>query len=231
MIIPHSGYIPPEAMVALLSVLSSLESLALGFQSRQSRPDWESQSLSPPKRYILPALFGFRFQGVTEYLEELVTHIDTPHLEDMRMTFFDQIDFDCPRLTQFINRTPTLGARDEAYVKFGNSSTSVALLAQFTNLEIVISWREPDRQLLSVAKVCNSSFLHSLPAVKLLDIERRYMEYGSQIDAIENAQWLQLLQPFTAAKDLYLSKEFAPGIAATLQGLVGGRISEVLPNL
>src|SRR5713101_3622115 len=46
--IPHSGYISPEAMVALLSALSSLEVLFLKFESPQSRPDWESRSLRPP---------------------------------------------------------------------------------------------------------------------------------------------------------------------------------------
>jgi hypothetical protein len=42
---------------------------------------------------------------------------------------------------------------------------------------------------------------------------------------------LQLLLPFTAVKNLYLSKEFAPDIAAALHELVGGRITEVLPSL
>jgi hypothetical protein len=37
--IPHSGYISPEAMVALISALSSLETLELEFRSPQSRPD------------------------------------------------------------------------------------------------------------------------------------------------------------------------------------------------
>jgi hypothetical protein len=32
-------------------------------------------------------------------------------------------------------------------------------------------------------------------------------------------------------KNLYLPKEFAPGIAAALQELVGGGITEVLPSL
>jgi hypothetical protein len=32
-------------------------------------------------------------------------------------------------------------------------------------------------------------------------------------------------------KNLYLSEEFATGIAAALQELVGGRITEVLPSL
>jgi len=40
--LPHSGYISPEAMAALLSVLSSLQTLYLEFQSPQSRPDRKS---------------------------------------------------------------------------------------------------------------------------------------------------------------------------------------------
>ncbi len=48
--IPHSGYLSPEAMVALFSVLSSLKSLHLKFRSRQSHPDWESRRPPPLKR-------------------------------------------------------------------------------------------------------------------------------------------------------------------------------------
>ena len=91
--IPHSSYISPKATVALLSMLSSLESLYLLFQSPQSRPDWESRSLPPQIRSILPALDEFRFKGVTEYLEGLVTRIDTPQLSQMHITFFNQIKF------------------------------------------------------------------------------------------------------------------------------------------
>jgi len=40
--IPHSNYISPETMAALLSVLSSLEGLILQFLPPQSHPDLES---------------------------------------------------------------------------------------------------------------------------------------------------------------------------------------------
>ncbi len=53
--IPHSGYISPGAMVPLLSVLSSLESLTLRFQSHQSCPDLESRRPSPLKRSVIPS--------------------------------------------------------------------------------------------------------------------------------------------------------------------------------
>jgi hypothetical protein len=71
--IPHSGYISPEVMVALLSLLSSLRRFCLELRSPQSRPDSESRSLPPSERSILPALFLFNFKGVTKFLEELVT--------------------------------------------------------------------------------------------------------------------------------------------------------------
>jgi hypothetical protein len=227
--IPHSGYISPEAMVALLSVLSSLRRLHLRFQSPQSHPDWERRSLPPPKRSMLPALNHFHFNGVTEYLEDLVTHIDAPQLNYFYITFFNQIDFDTPRLAQFINRIPTFGAHKEAYVQFNGSAATVKL--QYRHLEISISCQEPDWQLSSIEQICNSSLRHPLSTVKDLYIDRQYVPVDWKNDAIEDTLWLQLLLPFPAVKDLYISKEFAPGIAGAFRELVEGRITGVLSNL
>jgi hypothetical protein len=233
--IPHSGYISPEAMVTLLSVLSSLRTLSLKFLSPQSCPDWQSRRLPPPKRSILPALYEIYFKGVTEYLEELVTRIDTPQLDQMFIIFFNQIDFDCPRLAQFINSTPTLRALDEARVQLFDSIAGVNLRhrtsqSDLDGLTIAISCGEPDWQLSSIEQVCNFS-LHPISTVEDLYIERRYSQPVWKDDAVEDTLWLELLLPFTAVKNLYLSKEFAPGIAATLEELVGSRITEVLPRL
>jgi hypothetical protein len=222
--IPHSGYISPEAIVTLVSVLSSLEWLYLEFESPQSRPNRR-----PPRsrRSVIPALTSLRFKGVTEYLEDLVTRIDTPQLDDMQIKFFNQIDFDTPRLSQFINRTPKLGKRN-ATVQFDDYSASVRLSPG--NLQIEISCGEQDWQLSSIEQICNSS-LHPLSLVEDLYIKHQYRPLVWKDDAIDNTLWLQLLLPFTTVKNLYLSKEFSLGIAAALQELIGGRITEVLPNL
>ena len=231
--IPHSGYISPKAMIALLSMLSSLDSLTLQFRSPQSRPDWGSPILPPLRRSILPALTSLVFKGVTEYLEELMIGIDTPQLDRMFITFFNQIDFDTPRLAQFINCTTPLRAPDKAHVQFGDDSAHIELSASSItpNLSIAISCREPDWQLSFFEQVCNTS-LDPLSMVEDFYIERQYNRGTSRKNnAIENTLWLQLLLPFTAVKNLYLSKESAPGIVAALQELVGGRITEVLPSL
>ena len=233
--IPHSGYISPREMAALLSALLSLETLSLEFRSPQPHPDRESRVLPPPKPSILPILSKLLFKGVSEYLEELVTRIDTPQLEYIFITFFNQIDFDCPRVAQFINSTPTLRAPDEARVIFGDSFASVKLRYRtskrgYDDLWMGISCGAPDWQLSSIEQVCNST-LYALLMVEDLYIEHQYWDLAWKDDAIENNLWLELLLPFTAVKNLYLSKEFAPGIAAGLQELVGDRIMEVLPSL
>jgi len=215
-------------------VLSSLETLSLQFRSPQPRPDWETRSLPPPKRSVISTLSHFHFKGVTEYLEDLVTFIDAPQLNTLYITFFNQIDFDCPRLSQFINRTPKLRKRD-AHVQFSDNFVCVGLrywTSKFglDELLINISCRDPDWQLSSIAQVCNSS-LHPLSTVEVLYIEHRYSQLVWTNDAIENNLWLQLLLPFTAVKNLYLPIEFAPGIAAALQELAGARITEVFPSL
>ena len=225
---PNLGYISPEAMIDLLSVLSSLKTLlCLEFRTFQRHPDWDGRSLPPPKHSI-PSLREFRFTGVPKYLEQVVTHIDAPQLNEMHISFVNQFnyfdeDFDCPRLAQFINRTPTLGARDGAHVQFATDDryTRVTLLACSSALDILTSCRLAD----FVRGFCNSS-LHPLSTVE--DLYIRHQRWHSPT---QNTAWLQFLLLFTAVKNLYLSKEFAPGVAGALQELVGGRITEVLPSL
>jgi hypothetical protein len=224
--ISNFGYISPKAIVALLSVLPGLRTLILEFQPPQYRFDRESRT---PKRSVLPALYEFHFKGFTEYLEKLVTSIDTPQLEEIHITLINQIGFDISRLAKFVNRTPTLTVHDQAHVQFDDWSISVELLARsgLRALEIRISCGEPYLQLSSIAQVCNSP-LHPLSTVEDLYIKHRYWQ---KVSTIENPLWLQLLLPFTAVKNLYLSKDFEPSIAAALQELVAGGITEVLPSL
>jgi hypothetical protein len=224
--IPHSGYFSPEAIVALISELSRLDWLTLEFQSPQSRPGRETRR-PPSHRSVIPVLHYFRFKGVIEYLEDFVTGIDTPQLGDVRIIFFNQINFNTPQLAQFINRTPNLGKGD-ATLRFDDFFAGVGLSPG--NLWIRILCREPDWQLSSIEQVCNSS-LHPLSTVEDLYIERRYRQLVWKDDDIENTLWLQLLLPFTAVKNLYLSEEFAPGIAAALKELDGSRMTEELPSL
>ena len=235
--ISHSGYIPPETMVASLSALTSLEVFTLHFLYRRPRPVLESRRPPPPPvtRSILPSLTRLEFKGVSEYLEEILARIDSPRLNGLSITFFNQIIFDTPQLFQFVSQIPTLEALEKGYIEFYSKAVFVGFTTQTSTsdwyeLSMRIQCTTPEWQLSSLEQVCISS----LPPVSTLEdlyiVEDSYPRLLWQ-DDIENMQYLELLHSFAAVKNLYLSKEFVPRVAAALQELVGGRTTEVLPAL
>jgi hypothetical protein len=238
--IPHSGYFSPEAIVTCLSALTRLQGLRLAFESPRSRPP--SPRPPPPlTRTVLPALRGLLFTGVSEYLEDLVARINAPLLCESHIIFFHQLEFNTPQLAQFISR------RNEALygvrVIFSDSHVIVSLPGVFADavdefegqggfngLELKISCSQSEWQLSAVAQVCSSLLQAFIPTLECLYIENGSSQARWQ-DDIQNNQWLELLEPFTAVKDLFLTNEFAPRITPALQDLVGERADEVLPAL
>lgn len=234
---PHSGYIPPQAMVTCLSFLIKLDMLHLGFLSPRSRPDKSRRRPAPLTRIVLSDLTSFEFRGVSEYLEELVAGIDAPLLEDVRIIFFNQLIFDAPRFRQFLSRANHFDSPDHANVTFYSDVVVVSLSppmnrfdADDGGLSLQISCTELDWQLSSVAQICNSSF----PSLSTL--ERLYVRQiisprpQFQVD-MENTQWLELFHRFTTVKDLYLSKEFVLSIVHALHDAAEEMVTEVLPAL
>jgi len=193
-------------------------------------------------RSILPDLTRFWFKGVSEYLDDLVARIDAPQLDRLYIIPFHQINFDTPHLVQFISRTPRLAEPNLALVGFDLDFAQVRLLSDgYRELCVKISCEDTDQQLSSMAQVCTMC-LPPLPTVENLRVFPIYTHSSKMYNAyrhselawkdnVENDQWLELLRPFTAVKSLYLSGEFQPIIASALQGLVGGRTTEVLPSL
>jgi len=213
--IPYSGYISPEAMLTALSTLTSLESIWLGCGSFQYCP-YRARRLPPsPTRFVLPVLTFFRFEGVSEYLEYLVAHIDAPHLRRLRTFFFDENVFgtQVPRLVQFIRCTSILKAFEKASVIF-EDGTAIVKLWQLSNLE----------------QVCTSALPAPFTSEDDYMFDAQYVQPDWR-DNIEETLWLELLHPFTGVKNLYLSEEFAERVVPTLPELVGSRTTEVLPTL
>ena len=227
--IPHSGYLSPESMVTALSALTSLENLSLKFQFPQSRPDRGSRRPSPLIRPVLPILVIIIFKGDSEYIDDLVARIDTPRLNELNIIFFNQIFFETPQLIQFISRTPRLKALKEARVAFEGDTASVRLKSGSGWLRVEVRCIEFDWRVSSMEQVCTWC-LPPLSTLEDLYILAPFWKPDRR-DNIESPLWLELLQPFTAVKNLYLSKKLAPSIVPALQELVGGRQTEVLPIL
>jgi len=231
--IPRTGYIAPETIVPCLSMLPRLESLLLEFRYPQSRAQRESRHPPPLTRVFFPNLTFLQFHGDIEYLEDIVSQIETPVLDRAIFGFFNRLVFDTPLLGHFIRRTETFMTIHTARVQRFSERITVILpgLGETADddqaaLKLFISCGPLDWQLSALTQVLDS-FLSSLQTVENLKIRVHHQDWQGEIEAI---QWRELLHPFTSVKHVTLN-ESAQLITPALQELAGERATEVLPAL
>ena len=231
--IAYAGYISPEVMVGSLSSMAELRSLHLAFDSPRLRPSQASRRPPPKIRTPLPALTHFVFVGVSEYVEDFVAPIDAPRLRNIEIWFLNQLIFDIPQLSQFINRVERLNELD-ATVSFSSSNASVELSSETgARLLLRVLCRQADWQLSSVAQLCAMS-LPPISTLETLTVATRSYAYSPQHFGqfnIDHGQWVELLYPFTNVKNLYLDEDVGLHTATALQGLIGESVTQVLPEL
>jgi len=237
--IPDSGDISPNVIVTALAAMTRLETLRLQFRSLGFYPHPASRSLPLPTRFVLPALTKLIFEGNYKDLEVLLSRIDSPLLYDLHIAFFMGLNLDVPQLRRLIGHAEAFKTFDQADVLISYLSIQLRLYPKTGvvdhhsphKLQINIKGRELSSQLSSLAQVCSS-----FPLISTLE-ELEIRDYGfipsssHWYDDMENAQWLELLHPFTALKNLYLTDEFARRVCGALQELPGERATEVLPAL
>jgi len=230
-VIPDSWYtsVSPEAMATCLAALPDLETLTIAFRSPHS--SLLRTTLLPQMRSVLPSLTSFRFRGVSEYLEGVISQIDTPRLDKLRIEFFMDLIFHIPQLHRFIGRTRRLRTLDPARLQFDSSGVMIFLGSSPTCLDFEIICEEPDWQLSSVTQVCNEHFPLLSQVERLSISDTPFLELAGK-NKVDSSQWLELFRPFSAVRSLrVLSETLEPLVAAALGELTGDRTMEVLPVL
>ena len=233
--IPHCGYISPETIVPCLSMLPRLGSLELGFRYPRSRIHRSSRHPPPLTHAVFPNLTFFRFRGDIEYLEDILSQIETPMLNRSHFRFFNQLVFDTPLLGQFIRRTETFMTTCTARVEFSSSDVGVTLWGQeevandgMETQSLSISCKPLDWQLSALPQVLNS-FLTSLSTLESLEIAVSRKDWQGEIEVI---QWQEFLHPFTPVRKMSLKDEASVRLVApALRELAGERATEVLSAL
>jgi len=152
-----------------------------------------------------------------------MSRIDAPLLDNMNITFFNQLLFDTPQLRHFISRMRIFRAPDCARIFFDDGHVTVK---PFGTLSLCILCKPSDWQLSSLSQLYNSAL--SPLALEHLEIHnsRNYWE-----DDTENVQWLEFLRLFPSLKDLVLSVKSFRLVAPALDELDGEIVTEVLPAL
>ena len=234
--IPYTGYISPEVMVASLAALTRLDSLSIGFESSTSRPD-QSGSIrrraASPTRVVLPALTSFKFRGASEYLEDLVARIDTPRLDFISITYFEQLVFQVPQLFRFIGRTQIIRQAMDATVCL---TPCISLRLDLgpaerplSSLYLYILCRGLDWQVSQLAEVLSQSSA-VLPNVHHLHIFERRLppRWQGEMDDIE---WLAVFRQFIVLETLRVSYQQTEHVVHALNNVTVEMVPEILPAL
>ena len=233
-------YLPNE-VVTVLSALTRLEQLQIEFG--QCPSDLENRRLPLLTRTVLPSLTVLKVTADTKNMEDFMARIDAPLLDQLCILFscyyhdvWDVV-LDTQQLLWFISRIPKLQAPSEANIGFATIESATERFnvwieflwpTQISSVvKLGIHCRQPKWEVPSLAQFCRSPFF-PLPTLEHLYIGRGQSSLQPHRD---NTRWLELLQPFTAVKNLYLTKELAPCIAPALRELVIYRATEVLPTL
>ena len=237
--IPISWYISPEEMASFLSTLTKLEEFAIGFLPLLFPWHQLTQHHVPPAtRFVLRALTSLRFRGDCWYLEALISRILLPLLDSVDITFAAQPAiqpaFHAPLLRELICSTEAFEAPHRADLSFHPHFVNITLsqpedMANCRTLKLGALCRGSDFQRSSLAQLCNLT-LPPLPTLEHLYIHCSFMR-AHWINELDNAQWLEVLRPFTSVKNLYLSDQLVLYVARVLQGLSGEGVTEVLPAL
>ncbi|KAI9455189.1 hypothetical protein F5148DRAFT_398767 [Russula earlei] len=227
--IPRSGGISPQDLGTALSAMSRLEDLRLGFESPLSP---ESRPLPPLTRSVLPALTRLEFEGVHGYLEDLLAQIEAPLLNKLIVWFDMNLDIVVPQLRRLISQTESFKTCDTAFVYTSVREIDLIILRNTKpspGLSLQIMGRVLNSQLASLAQICGSSFPPLSTLVQLDILEGAPRQHSE--DDMETAQWLELLDPFTAVKDLRLSREVGRHVCQALERLAVERVTDFLPAL
>jgi hypothetical protein len=212
-------------MATCLATLPKLEEIYFGFQSSQSRPDHRSPP--PLTRSVIPALTEFRFQGVNDYLEELVARIHAPLLKELNVTYLTEITSGIPQLYEFITRSGCVLIWPSAKVEFAPPFAGI----RFGGIDLRVRCKSLRRGVSSMAQLCGqlSPLLFPITFLKI----REYSHYREGVyEDMESAQWLGLFRPFASVKMLDVYKKLAPLVAHALKELTNDEsAARVLPAL
>jgi hypothetical protein len=238
------GYISPELMITSLSSLAQLKTLRLGIRV-WSCP--ESRHPSPLAHIVLLNLTQFCFQGVSEYLERLVAHIDAPLLRSTRITFLNELPFDTSELPQFIDRSEKVRSLNttraelcifHASVELTLSSQTETETADDIMLALRITflspWPPPLPRAFDLSLRAFGLSLPPLATSERLDIRMEtHWSRLFQYDDPENMHWINLLRPFTAVKILCLFEAAALRVVSALEevAVAEGSAHNMLPAL
>ena len=236
--IQASGYIRPRLLAARVESLSQLEELSIEFSIPIPRPSEERLLLGKQGTPVMLAnLKSFTFQGVSTYLERLISQIRAPVLTVLSITFFNQLAFTLTHLSQFINITEQ--------IKFSRTATITFLPYDSIILShhvwmyrshpdqgftLHVMCKPLDWQIDCAAQICSALML-VLSGIESLILCNHSEDLSETNETDYNTAWPELLRSFIRVKKLYVILPFSLRLSRALEVNEIGLDPGLLPDL
>ncbi|KAI9435965.1 hypothetical protein H4582DRAFT_1966506 [Lactarius indigo] len=233
--ITSRGYFTPEALSIGLSMTTQLKSLRIHFLPFASSVFRDTRSAGRPLKVhaVLPVLTEFHFCGDSGYLEDLISRIDAPVLEQLHITFFKPSAFDTVQLSQFISRTTTLASLHQMSILL--LGDEILVIDQFQvssacHFQLQITCEELDLQVSFPHILTRLSAL--LSGVQRLDM-KSFLPWSAWLDPdeMDSALWLDFFRHLKSVTRLEVAGMFVPSIESALEQVPEEMVRRVLPAL
>jgi hypothetical protein len=185
------------------------------------------------------SLSHVKFQGVSEYSEDLMSRIDAPLLDCLCLVFFDQPIIDTPELLQFMHRSKIFKPPSKVEVTFRSHVLRILLPSDSGYFYMGFQCIGLYRQLSLLNHIFTQpECLPLLSHVYQLDLSNFQFDDDSQLDQQDPMPRLEFLRSFNTVQILNVdgtsmqSEYFlVVHIARVLGGLTSERAAEVLPMM
>jgi len=225
--IPSPAYFSPTSLVAHVRSMPHLQKLSIGFLSTIPRPGFRGEPFlprGPMTRVTLPALTQLVYRGVSAYIEALLARVETPLIQDVNITLFNQLTLRIPHIYAFL-RDIEMFRPARARIDFAETSAHLIVSGQqasgFLDISLAVSCPRLDFQVSAMVQICSSLSGTSVGADAdtaglLLPVDELTLEFyesslpGVGRDEVDPALWRALLTPFCQARTLRLHVALAP---------------------
>jgi len=217
--------------------MAQLEVLWIGFDATCSGRyvDLDVTHMHNATHISLPNLCIFQFGGFHGYLEALLSRITAPHLEVIRVTFWEERTFSVPCLLQFMSTSEDLRL-GSAMLTFDGGGSLLSVYpyrtARLSVFDMHVHGR-PGHKVSIVAQILNAlGPLFSSVVDLTLDYKSKDNIYlpGSQNEA-EHTEMRVLLRSFNNVKILFVGNGVIGKLSRSLQLDDGESPNDLLPEL
>ena len=230
--------LPLEFLVECIASMPYLEDISINFI--QDPPLAHAVIESPSTQItcvVLPRLSRLMFSGFSTYLENLLTQISTPFLQDLRFTIFLKRIPSVVRLSPFLGTLQNLNFQTAVMwfsgrymtISYHPDQPSVAPpYAKFTINRPTAGDDEDWRT--SILQIC-SDVAPALSVVESLALESYLSSFYRSAFRIQPTIWNTILRPYVGVKTLTINRAFVAELSDVLDPTNGVVITELLPVL